>query len=273
MPVYSFVFQCFSYDSTTSSLRHYVNGKLVHDRILTNKDGTRFQGFVEKNGHLILGQDHDNHKGGYQESQSYAGLIADLQIWDQILSENEIQTLLHCKSISNSPFLTWNPESWTLNDKVRIETLATKEVCNYESDKKFLISDPLTYLEARKRCQSFQGAMWTSKSLGENTDGFNLAMSNTLCSQVAGEYLLWIGLSDEMQESKWVDESQTKTNFTNWRIGSPNGGTLENCAYMMKGTYAQKWGDAKCQNVHRSCTICTTKAIVELKLLGLINFK
>ena len=61
---------------------------------------------------------------------------------------------------------------------------------------------------------------------------------------------VWIGFSDREQEGewKWTDNSNSYV-YKHWREGEPDGGDIENCAFMdMDDGF---WKDTKCSDKHR----------------------
>ena len=75
----------FSWESTTGTLKTYLDGQLMDT-------GTIAQGItLDSGGGLVLGQEADNQMGGYNASQAFSGEMRDIRIWDDVRTSSEIQ--------------------------------------------------------------------------------------------------------------------------------------------------------------------------------------
>ena len=48
---------------------------------------------IRGGGHLVLGQDQDKLGGGFEEYQSFIGEMADVNIWNHVISDQEIRRM------------------------------------------------------------------------------------------------------------------------------------------------------------------------------------
>ena len=70
-----------------------VNGawKLYEDGTLTSSGSGLKKGHViSSTGTLVIGQDQDSVGGGFQDKQSFIGELSDLNVWNRVLSSQEI---------------------------------------------------------------------------------------------------------------------------------------------------------------------------------------
>ncbi len=84
-------------------------------------------------------------------------------------------------------------------------------------------------------------------SLGGHLATILDAADNDLVGEVANSVncgWLWMGLTDEGNESIWSWPDGTVASYFNWKSTDPNGGTSENCG-VIHG-YLKSWGDAPC---------------------------
>ena len=49
-------------------------------------------------GSFLLGQDQDSPEGGFNADQAFSGQVAQVGLWDRMLTEEEILLLAQCKS-------------------------------------------------------------------------------------------------------------------------------------------------------------------------------
>lgn len=91
---------CFTWNSTFGSYNFYLNGNNV-------RNGTRFAQGTEINpdGKLVIGQEQDMLGGRFSQSESFLGKLAHLDVWDKILTPEEIQGyMLTCEEVYGNLF-------------------------------------------------------------------------------------------------------------------------------------------------------------------------
>ena len=90
------------------------------------------------NGSLVLGQDYDgiatteDFGEGFDPLQSYSGKVTQVEIWNTILSLEEIQNLANCvvsTTKSQNRVLTWNADDWKPNGQATFENIPLKDLC------------------------------------------------------------------------------------------------------------------------------------------------
>ncbi|XP_030605757.1 C-reactive protein-like [Archocentrus centrarchus] len=70
---------------------------------------------------IILGQEQDAHGGGFDINQSFVGMIADVHLWDYILSSCEIQNYVDERNFTPGNVLNWSALEFNIIDRVLIE--------------------------------------------------------------------------------------------------------------------------------------------------------
>ncbi|XP_058946195.2 C-reactive protein 3.3-like [Pocillopora verrucosa] len=79
---------CAAWENTAGSW------KLIKDGYLgDNGTGLEKGRLIRGGGHLVLGQDQDKLGGGFQEHQSFIGEMADVNIWNHVISDQEIRCM------------------------------------------------------------------------------------------------------------------------------------------------------------------------------------
>lgn len=91
---------CTSWESATGIVEFWVDGKPKARKSL-HKGYT-----VETNASIILGQEQDSYGGGFDAQQSFVGDIGEVNMWDFVLSPEQINTVYLGGTLSPS-VLNW----------------------------------------------------------------------------------------------------------------------------------------------------------------------
>ncbi|XP_069771628.1 tetranectin-like isoform X2 [Narcine bancroftii] len=81
----------------------------------------------------------------------------------------------------------------------------------------------------------------------------NQALHQYVSRKMGGGSSIWLGVTDIVDEGRWLDVTSTAVNYTNWQMGSspqPDGGTKENCV-AFSGQGNGKWLDEPCRSLHQ----------------------
>ncbi|CAN0282844.1 unnamed protein product [Lampetra planeri] len=66
---------------------------------------------ITPGGVLVLGQEQDKIGGRFDAMQAFVGELADLQMWNRVLSASEVASLAGCSSDLRGNVLAWSHES------------------------------------------------------------------------------------------------------------------------------------------------------------------
>lgn len=82
---------CLSRERNSGSWRFYKDGYLI-------EQGTNFMRghTIRQGGTLTLGQEQDSVGGDFDETQSFQGMLANVNIWDYVLSNTPIEHMTSC---------------------------------------------------------------------------------------------------------------------------------------------------------------------------------
>ena len=94
---------CGLWSSKYGKVKVYNDGKLVH-----RQDTFRKNQLISGGGTWVLGQDQDTLGGGFVVDQMMQGEITEVNIWDRVLSDEEIKSF----STSCQSRLKGNVKSW-----------------------------------------------------------------------------------------------------------------------------------------------------------------
>ena len=96
-----------TWDSSNGEVFFYRNGTLqtqaTYQQNLT----------LSSSGYLVLGQEQDSYGGTFQSSQALHGSLDNIQIWNTVLSQDDIQDYMNCPPTGNEAGLVsyWNFEN------------------------------------------------------------------------------------------------------------------------------------------------------------------
>ncbi|KAM8735725.1 C-reactive protein-like [Acanthopagrus schlegelii] len=80
---------CSTWDAAYGVMQLWIDGK-PSSRIFVSS-GSNINGPII----IVLGQDQDNHGGGFNAKQSFVGMMSDVHMWDYVVSPHEIQNYAH----------------------------------------------------------------------------------------------------------------------------------------------------------------------------------
>uniref|UniRef100_A0A8C6IKV1 Pentraxin family member n=1 Tax=Mus spicilegus TaxID=10103 RepID=A0A8C6IKV1_MUSSI len=104
---------CTTWESSSGIVEFWVNGKPWVKKSL-QREYT-----VKAPPSIVLGQEQDNYGGGFQRSQSFVGELADLYMWDYVLTPQDI-LFVYRDSPVNPNILNWQALNYEINGYVVI---------------------------------------------------------------------------------------------------------------------------------------------------------
>ena len=183
-------------------------------------------------------------RGGYDIEQVFIGDITELNMWDKILEDQDIEKMAHCTYFPKGNVVTWDKTKFKIN-KAQVKMLEERKAVCKKSKQLFMFASRMSLVEARALCFIHGGRIFTPNSEDENKD--LLALANTYkdrCENKDTNIIVWLGL--EKKKGTWYENSDgdtispAQTNFTNWKsqegsvIKRPfHNGLLRNGCYKM----------------------------------------
>lgn len=79
---------CVTWEGNSGSWKFYRNGELKKEDTSFKKGHT-----ISKGGTLVLGQDQDSVGGGFDTSDSFQGMLSNVNIWNEVLTPEQIQKM------------------------------------------------------------------------------------------------------------------------------------------------------------------------------------
>lgn len=111
---------CTTWENTAGSWNFYVDGLLWE-----NGDSLETGHVIDNNGIFILGQDQDSYGGDFEQSQSFFGRMYGVNMWDTVLTAEEILHMSTNCSYGVGNYLRWGDFVTGLHGGVTMTSPAT----------------------------------------------------------------------------------------------------------------------------------------------------
>nr|XP_014353429.1 PREDICTED: pentraxin fusion protein-like isoform X2 [Latimeria chalumnae] len=108
---------CVTWESSSGLTAFWINGKK------TMRKSYRAGFTIPAGGIVILGQDQDSPGGSFEMQQSFYGEIADVSLWDYVLTSDEIASLSEGSRCPKGNILDWESIKYTTEGHVTIRPI------------------------------------------------------------------------------------------------------------------------------------------------------
>lgn len=105
---------CTSWESSSGIAEFWVNGKPWV------KKGLQKGYAIKAQPSIVLGQEQDTYGGGFDKSQAFVGEIGDLNMWDTVLTPQNIKLMYHGSTLAAN-ILDWKNLNYEINGYVVIK--------------------------------------------------------------------------------------------------------------------------------------------------------
>ena len=266
---------CWSYSSKNHQHSIHVNGRIVAKKtILPTSNKTVWEGSNNVEGHaFIIGQEPDEIKGKYSLDQLFKGSIAELNIWDTILSEDMIMKLSTCQSFLKGSVKAWHLDDLRINKALVIKEKDISLVCK---PSKMLVMFPKRqpFDIAKSLCSVHGGKIHTPSSAEENEEAVYILEKHradctdtiTTDNRNLGKSI-WLGI--RRRNSIWEDVTYNiqigaTLNYSNWAI--PNYGDNIEWSYIQSNG---RWKYSSEKDSIELCTLCLLPRVPIFTLKGI----
>ncbi|XP_030014510.1 C-reactive protein-like [Sphaeramia orbicularis] len=107
---------CTTWDSQSGLIQLWFNGLPLTKKYVSS--GSNISGRPI----IILGQEQDAHGGKFDINQCFVGMMADVHMWDYVLSACEIQKYVNELNFTPGNVLNWGALDFQIMDRVLIES-------------------------------------------------------------------------------------------------------------------------------------------------------
>ena len=92
---------CLTWESTQGNYHVYIDGVMKAEGV------AQIERVITK-GALILGQEQDSYKGGFESSQSLQGNLTSVNLWDKVLTAQEVSVLAKSCTAGEGNIVKWS---------------------------------------------------------------------------------------------------------------------------------------------------------------------
>ena len=175
--------------------------------------------------------------GAPGDTATFAGSMDDAALYSRALSQSEIQAIYDAGSFGKCAPPT-----------PPVPVILAGPITNAANGHAYYLLSPTNWLAAEQIAVSLGGHLVTINDEAENAWVFN-----TFGSYGGGDYILWLGRTDEAQEGVWRWKSGWRGTYSNWYWGEPNNAVEggENYAWMWSPNSGAggAWNDAAGYNL------------------------
>ena len=93
---------CFTWENTAGSWHLYKDGKRE-----SQGAGLGVGHVIRGNGAVVLGQDQDSFGGGFNSGDSFIGELSGVNVWDHVVSSDEISQMSNVCTAEEGNVITW----------------------------------------------------------------------------------------------------------------------------------------------------------------------
>ena len=201
----------------------------------------------------------NSHWGG-----PHHGSMTDVNIWDRILSENELSDWMFCIAETGGNVVSW--ESAQLNiTGLNTHFVKREETCPLPQNitHNIVFNQNFNFFESVKLCNKLGGQI----AVASDEEAAKL-MNQTFAETCEGGTSFFTGYTDSEVEGQWQDvNSGDPLTWNNWLAGQPDGGRTEQCS--MIAVCDGEIRDWICASW--TCPICRVKEGSKLQLSGVCS--
>ena len=269
---------CWSLSTISGISRFYLNGNMfLEDEIDTTENDWAFSGSDQMLiTSLIFGQEPDSFRGGFDRQQAYLGSLAEFNVWNYTLKDDDIIQIAKCRSTSQGNIASWKESIWNLNAISKRNDVELSELC-IEKPQYLIFPWKSRYQEARKLCEIHGGALALPRSENDTSAILDiLSMHQKSClgtKKSPQDSAVWIGAKRfnytwyEVGESYSYESIGSPLTYAKITIDVNYKNTK--CAYIRNdGSWIDIRGDFGCQYTSL-CTVCELKIQPVFTLKGL----
>ena len=247
---------CVSFSTITGDQRTYYNGQLVGFTKTFLKDGSvilrrSLDGVIDSS--FIFGQEPDTIRGSFEAHQAFIGDLAELNVWNHVLTTDQILKMSKCNDWSIGNAISWKKSSIKMHD-VKMQDVSNGSLFCQSLRHFIMFPEKVALEKAKMTCKLHGGKIAVPSSKEESEMMVNIAKEHkTNC--IVDDKVVWLGIIK--RNHVWYEIGENKTlgqSYSNWNRISPF--PNKDCAFMQQdGSWHSTWGSA-CQWGNALCTIC-----------------
>ena len=201
---------------------------------------------------FMIGQEPDAFRGGFDELQAFRGNMTEMNMWDYVLSDQEIKKIGTCMGRAQGNVFSWKKENFNFYNVSLDSIKDVNELCTLEKSI-FIFPNRLSLPSAKKICTAHGGYLYTPRNEEENNQVFQeVSKYSSSCASSKGN-VFWLG-AETIYYKIYVREPNQKYvpgNYTNW--DRPPFDAENDCIYMQKDG---KWLSYQGCEFLELCPVC-----------------
>ncbi|CAL4066552.1 unnamed protein product, partial [Meganyctiphanes norvegica] len=254
---------CFTADSQKKKATFFLNGDAQLEKTLGEIK-------IYLNGSVVLGQETDSFKGGFQAAQSYSGFITMFNLYDRVLAADEVSQLASCTNNAQGEVVAWDSAIWQMNGGVTEMDVPLDDICDKSPFQITLFPEQRKFEESRHFCNNLKTTIALPSNKKENKWLYQYAMPYIPVCEPANHRsgFLWLGTTDKAEEGNW--SSLTGKPITYSDFDDDARATSLDCASFNKAPAVDNktWVDTGCGSA-TFCVACQEHTPTILRMRGL----
>ena len=243
---------CWSYSSYSGESRLYMNGKL--QGVVVFVTGREIEGDHKVyDSSFSLGQDPDMLRGGYDKTQAFRGSISGLNMWDYVLTNQNVSYLAACKDNSPGNIIAWDVQNFKLYN-VSATIIENTEIFCTKEEHIVVFPEKMFRAEAIKLCQVHGGYLYTPRNAAQNKAVMEkLDPYMTQCLDQSSDAVAWIGASVQNFSFSRLDEHQNNVHLNYSNLNKELFESDMSCVSIKRKGL---WEPYTTCNFEQSCVVC-----------------
>ncbi|XP_068215954.1 uncharacterized protein [Palaemon carinicauda] len=232
---------------------------------------------IRPGGTLIIGQDQDSVEGGFNEFQSLSGRLADLRLYDVLLTVNQMKNLTSCKDMKaeSSPVVNFDDVMKDFEVRnVSVSNIKNKNTCVRNRNFDLVFPELRDFDTADLLCDIAGGTLKTPTDPADNWMLFNLSLPYAEACGDGYAETLWLGVKGDVEQQKWLSYKNNQP-ITWAKFDDDNGLPIKSpdvCVSFIgsKETVEQQYGlwvPSDCNL--EMCPVCHFDKVVIIRMRGL----
>ncbi|KAK4315542.1 hypothetical protein Pmani_013233 [Petrolisthes manimaculis] len=129
--------------------------------------------------------------------------MADLQLYDREMTEQDMESYMNCSKLSYHPLLTMENELLQVEGSARLINISAEEVCEQPTSMVVMHQNKLKFKDAEMWCSKFGGSLVLPENNVTDTALFlDFLPSVQSCVQSSGHFY-WLGAVGNLTTGKW----------------------------------------------------------------------
>ncbi|KAK7084795.1 hypothetical protein SK128_007057 [Halocaridina rubra] len=167
---------------------------------------------IRSGGHLIIGQEQDSMRGGFNEFESLSGRLADLRLYDFILTTQQKMNYTMCTYFEEErpPIIDFaNINVQYTAEKVTVSEITLSDTCNTNRNFDLVFPELRDFEAGWLLCNIAGGVLTLPTDSQYNEKLFNLSLPYAEACGDGFAETLWLGVKGDVATQKWLTHPES----------------------------------------------------------------